>query len=133
MVLALAVVLIFVALKDTVAFFHFPTEFAENKIKAGQLVRLGGLVKKGTVVRGEGTDVKFEVTDTTHSVKVTYVGILPDLFREGQGVVAEGRLGNDGIFKADTVLAKHDENYTPREVVDVLKEKGVWEGDRKTE
>jgi len=131
-VLALAVVLIFVSLKDTVAFFHFPTEFAEKKIEPGRNVRLGGMVKKGSVVRGEGTKITFVVADDKNSLPVTYVGILPDLFREGQGVVAEGKLGEDGVFRADRVLAKHDENYTPREIAE-LKEKGVWEGKDKKE
>ena len=90
-------------------------------------MRLGGLVKEGTVVRGEGTRVSFAVTDTLKDVSVTYDGILPDLFREGQGVVTEGLFNGDGQFVADTVLAKHDENYMPKEVVDSMKEKGVWQ------
>ena len=90
--------------------------------------RLGGLVEKGSVVRGDGSTVAFAITDTVEAVKVTYSGILPDLFREEQGVVAEGVLGADGVFVADTVLAKHDENYMPREVAEALKEKGVWQG-----
>ncbi len=93
----------------------------------GQRIRLGGLVEKGTIVRGQGTEVAFSVTDTQNSVKVTYVGILPDLFREEQGVITEGSFGPDGVFVADSVLAKHDETYMPKEVADSLKAKGVWQ------
>ncbi|RUX21250.1 cytochrome c maturation protein CcmE, partial [Mesorhizobium sp. M2A.F.Ca.ET.042.01.1.1] len=92
----------------------------------GQRIRLGGLVENGTVVRGSGATVAFSVTDTQKSVKVTYTGILPDLFREGQGVITEGAFGPDGVFVADSVLAKHDERYMPKEVADGLKAKGVW-------
>jgi len=127
-VLAVAAGLILFALNDEIVFFKSPTDIVENKISAGQRIRLGGLVKEGTVVRSEGTTVRFDVTDTEHSIPVTFTGILPDLFREGQGVVTEGVLGGDGVFKADTVLAKHDETYMPKEVADVLKEKGVWQG-----
>ena len=127
-VLAVAVTLVFVALKDTVAFFYSPTQITEKEIKPGQRIRLGGLVEKGSVIRGEGTVVKFAVTDTNKTIKVNFKGILPDLFREGQGVVTEGYLQADGSFKADNVLAKHDENYMPREVAESLKEQGVWKG-----
>ena len=95
----------------------------------GTRIRLGGLVEEGSVVRGEGTRVRFAVTDTAETVPVTYDGVLPDLFREGQGVVTEGTLMPDGTFVADTVLAKHDENYMPKEVADALKEQGVWQGE----
>ncbi len=127
-VLALAAGLILFALSDEIVFFKSPTDIVEQKVSTGQRVRLGGLVKEGTVVRGEGTTVRFEVTDTEHAIPVSFTGILPDLFREGQGVVTEGVLGDDGVFVADSVLAKHDENYMPKEVADVLKEKGVWQG-----
>ena len=127
-VLAFAAGLILFALSDEIVFFKSPTDIVEQKIATGERVRLGGLVKEGTVVRGEGTTVRFEVTDTEHAIPVSFTGILPDLFREGQGVVTEGVLGGDGIFMADSVLAKHDENYMPKEVADVLKEKGVWQG-----
>ena len=103
----------------------------EQPIAAGTRLRIGGLVEAGSVERGTGTEVAFSVTDIVKSLKVTYVGILPDLFREGQGVVAEGTLAPDGSFTADTVLAKHDENYMPKEVADSLKEKGVWQGEAK--
>ncbi|MEZ5842007.1 MAG: cytochrome c maturation protein CcmE [Hyphomicrobiales bacterium] len=125
-VLALAVGLVLFALTDQIVFFNSPTDLVEKGIPGGQRIRLGGLVKEGTVVRGDGTVVTFAVTDTKSDVNVRYVGILPDLFREGQGVVAEGVLATDGHFEADTVLAKHDENYMPKEVADSLKAQGVW-------
>ena len=125
LVLSIAAILTLFALKDSIVFFHTPTDVAEQKVKAGQRIRLGGLVAEGSVKRGGGTDVEFAVTDTIKSVPVSYRGVLPDLFREGQGVVTEGVLEADGRFKADTVLAKHDENYMPPEVADALKAKGV--------
>lgn len=125
--LGVAAGLVLVALNQKIVFFVTPSDLTSIEAQAGQRMRLGGLVKEGTVVRGEGTRVSFEVTDTIKDVAVTYDGILPDLFREGQGVVTEGLFGSDGRFVADTVLAKHDENYMPREVVDSMKEKGVWQ------
>jgi cytochrome c-type biogenesis protein CcmE len=123
-----AVLLVMTALRDKIVFFYTPTEIvAEGKAKPGERVRIGGLVKEGSIVR-DGEKVSFVVTDTEKDLPVTYVGILPDLFREGQGVVSEGMIGGDGIFAADTVLAKHDENYIPKEVADALKDKGVWQG-----
>jgi cytochrome c-type biogenesis protein CcmE len=95
-------------------------------VQPGARGRLGGLVEKGSVVKNDGTTVTFKVTDTIKTLNVTYKGQLPDLFREGQGVVAEGVMEASGEFKADTVLAKHDENYMPKEVADKLKEQGVW-------
>ena len=95
----------------------------------GQRFRLGGLVENGSVKRGEGTTVSFVITDKRSTLPVTFTGVLPDLFREGQGVVAEGVLNSDGVFHADSVLAKHDENYMPPEVAKKLKEQGVWRGD----
>jgi cytochrome c-type biogenesis protein CcmE len=97
-----------------------------KNVEPGTRMRLGGLVADGSVIRGQGEEVGFTVTDTDNEIKVSYIGILPDLFREGQGVIAEGVLEPGGNFKADTVLAKHDENYMPREVADALKAKGVW-------
>jgi cytochrome c-type biogenesis protein CcmE len=94
-------------------------------VKPGQRIRLGGMVEDGSVKRGPGTMTSFSVTDQIAAITVSYNGILPDLFREGQGVVTEGKLQEDGSFLADTVLAKHDENYMPRELADSLKEKGV--------
>jgi cytochrome c-type biogenesis protein CcmE len=99
------------------------------RIAPGQRFRLGGLVEAGSVVRGEGTSVRFVITDQAKTLPVTYTGVLPDLFREGQGVVAEGVLEPDGVFHADNVLAKHDENYMPPEVAKKLKAQGVWRGD----
>ncbi len=126
LVLALAVGLVLVAFEDTIVFFVTPSEVQAQTIEPGTRVRLGGLVAKDSVVRGQGTAVSFSVTDTTATVSVVYNGILPDLFREGQGVVTEGRFDGEGVFVADTVLAKHDENYMPKEVADALKEQGVW-------
>jgi cytochrome c-type biogenesis protein CcmE len=93
----------------------------------GKRVRLGGMVKMGSVQRGDNLQVRFEVTDGNKDVPVSYQGIVPDLFREGQGVIAEGHVEPGGLFKADAVLAKHDENYMPREVVDALKKQGHWQ------
>lgn len=128
-VLALAGLLAAIALRETIVFFHTPSDVIEKKLAAGQRFRLGGLVAQGSVRRGEGAKVDFAVTDTLQNMKVTYRGVLPDLFREGQGVVAEGKLGSDGVFAADTVLAKHDENYMPPEVASALKAKGVKLGE----
>ncbi len=125
--LGLAAGLILYALSDTITFFYTPTDVVEKGVQPGTRFRLGGLVADGSIVRGQGKTVSFTVTDTAGTMPVTYVGILPDLFREGQGVIAEGVLDAGGSFKADTVLAKHDENYMPREVADALKEKGVWQ------
>ena len=119
-VLALAVALILNSLSGSITFFQTPTDIAEGKAPAGKRVRLGGMVKVGSLVKGDNLQVRFEVTDGANDVAVNYQGIVPDLFREGQGVVTEGFLEPGGTFKADTVLAKHDENYVPRE----LKKKG---------
>ncbi|GAB1581411.1 cytochrome c maturation protein CcmE [Phyllobacterium phragmitis] len=127
-VLALAVALVLVAFSQDIRYFRTPSDLTTQDITSDARFRLGGLVEKGTVVRGAGTQVQFAVTDTIRSVKVVYDGILPDLFREEQGVVTEGRFGPDGTFVADSVLAKHDENYMPKDVADSLKEKGVWQG-----
>ena len=128
-VLALAVGLVLMALRDSIVFFYTPSEVAEKHLDAGQRFRLGGLVESGSLKRGEGTTVSFLVTDKRATLPVTYAGVLPDLFREGQGVVAEGMLSADGVFHADSVLAKHDEKYMPPEVAKKLKEQGVWRGD----
>ena len=105
-----------------------PADLAKRDVAPGQRIRLGGLVEDGTVRRGEGTQVSFAVTDKEKSVKVVYTGLLPDLFREGQGVITEGAFGADGVFVADSVLAKHDENYMPKEVAESLKAKGRMAG-----
>jgi cytochrome c-type biogenesis protein CcmE len=128
-VLALAVGLVLFALRDSIVFFYTPSEVAEKGLATGQRFRLGGLVEDGSVKRSEGTTVSFVITDKRSTLPVTYTGVLPDLFREGQGVVAEGMLTSDGVFHADSVLAKHDENYMPPEVAKKLKEQGVWRGD----
>ena len=124
-VLIAAVGLVLFALRDSIVFFHTPSDVVEKQIAPGQRFRLGGLVATGSVKRGEGAKVDFVVTDTLETVPVTYKGVLPDLFREGQGVVTEGTLTADGVFVADTVLAKHDETYMPPEVAKALKERGV--------
>lgn len=125
-----AVLLVTSALRDKIVFFYTPADIVtEAKAETGQRIRLGGLVKEGSVVRN-GELVSFAVTDTEADIPVTFTGILPDLFREGQGVVTEGTLDESGSLRADTVLAKHDENYIPKEVADALKEKGVWQGDQ---
>ena len=128
-VLALAAGLVLFALNDQIVFFYTPTDVAGKDLAAGTRIRLGGLVEDGSVEQGEGGAVRFVITDTQNQLAVIYVGILPDLFREGQGVVAEGMLDADGGFMADNVLAKHDETYMPREVADALKEQGVWQGE----
>lgn len=114
------------ALRDSVVFFFSPSEAIAKQIEPAKRFRLGGLVEAGSFKR-EGMDAHFVVTDTKTSIPVRYHGVLPDLFREGQGVIAEGKLGPDGVFTADTVLAKHDENYMPREVADALKKQGHWQ------
>jgi cytochrome c-type biogenesis protein CcmE len=127
-VLALAVALVLGALKDSIVFFNSPTDVVEKDIKPGTRIRIGGLVKEGSVARGGADDpsVRFEVTDGRSSVEVAYKGLLPDLFREGQGIVAEGALDPHGTFRADSVLAKHDETYMPKEVAEALKKQGHW-------
>lgn len=124
-ILGLALVLVLFALKDSIVFFHTPSDIVEKGVQPGQRVRLGGLVERGSVVRGQGTTITFKVTDTLKDIPVIFAGVLPDLFKEGQGVVTEGVLDADGSFKADSVLAKHDENYMPRDVAKALEAKGV--------
>ncbi|RXF75433.1 cytochrome c maturation protein CcmE [Hansschlegelia zhihuaiae] len=125
--LAAATALILNAFTDTLVFFRTPSEIAQRADAPGTRMRLGGLVKQGSVAH-EGTTVRFTVTDNRADQAVVYVGMLPDLFREGQGVVTEGAVGPDGVFKADSVLAKHDENYMPKDVADRLKAQGEWRG-----
>ena len=126
-VLATAVGLMLMAFNQDIRFFRTPADLTEQEITSGARFRLGGLVEEGSVTRA-GSELHFVVTDTIKTVKVVFEGIAPDLFREGQGVVAEGRFEPDGIFRADNVLAKHDENYVPKDLADSLKKKGVWEG-----
>ncbi|CAN7475934.1 cytochrome c maturation protein CcmE [Pararhizobium sp. LjRoot235] len=121
-----AVLLVMFAFSQAVAYFYVPGDLAKAHLAPGTRIRLGGLVEAGSVKRGDGMTVSFSVTDTLDRVPVTYTGILPDLFREGQGVVAEGAfVAGSPVFVADTVLAKHDETYMPKDVADRLKAQGV--------
>jgi cytochrome c-type biogenesis protein CcmE len=128
-VLAVAAALVLNAMRDSIVFFSTPSMVAEKHVQAGKRFRLGGLVQPGSLVRGDNLAVTFTVADGGASLPVAYKGILPDLFREGQGMVAEGALDGSGVFKADTVLAKHDETYMPRDVADALKRQGHWKDD----
>lgn len=124
-VIAIAAALVLTALRDQIVFFYSPSDVITRGVEPGHPIRLGGLVKDGSWVRN-GQDNVFVVTDGGAEIAASYTGILPDLFREGQGVVAEGSMGEDGKFIATNVLAKHDENYIPKEVVDALKAQGEW-------
>ncbi len=118
-----------VALKKTASFFYAPADVAQHPPKIGQAVRLGGLVATGSVKKLDQGIVEFLVTDNSaKDIKVSYQGVVPDLFREGQGVIAEGKFETPDLFKADKILAKHDENYVPKEVADALKKSGEWRG-----
>jgi cytochrome c-type biogenesis protein CcmE len=128
-VLGLAAALVLSALRESIVFFNSPTDVVEKRVGPGTRIRLGGLVKPGSIERGDNLAVRFEVTDGNRAIVVAYQGILPDLFREGQGVVTEGALDPAGVFKADAVLAKHDETYMPKEVADALKKQGLWKDD----
>jgi len=123
-ILGLAVGLILYATSSGITFFYSPSEIAQKHIAPGSRIRLGGMVEKGSVEHAGPATVTFKVTDFVDTITVSYTGILPDLFREGQGVVAEGNLQADGTFVADTVLAKHDEKYMPPQVADALKKVG---------
>lgn len=123
--LGAATALVLTAFNDKLVYFYSPTELQEKTVAPDQRLRIGGLVEEGSVQR-QGQNVRFNVTDLAHTVPVAYTGLLPDLFREGQGVVAEGRMGPDGVFQASEVLAKHDENYMPPEVKDALEASGQW-------
>ena len=128
-VLAVAVALMLNAFRGSIAFFNSPTDIAEKHLGPGTRIRLGGLVKDGSIVHANDLRVRFEVTDGKSEIPVSYQGVLPDLFREGQGVVAEGAIDGAGVFNADTILAKHDETYMPKEVADALKKSGHWKDD----
>lgn len=128
-VLALAIGLVLYSLSGSIVFFNSPTDLAEKKIAPGTAIRLGGIVQPGSIQKGENLAVRFEVTDGNRSVPVAFTGILPDLFREGQGVVTEGKLDSAGLFVATSVLAKHDEKYVPKEVADALKKQGHFKED----
>ena len=131
--LGIAAALILLAFDDNLVFFFSPTEMQAREFSPDQRLRIGGLVEEGSVVRdGDGLTVRFNITDTANVVAVTYSGVLPALFDEGQGVVAEGHM-QGGTFEAAEILAKHDENYMPREVADALKESGHWQGEEAEE
>ncbi|MFM8702033.1 MAG: cytochrome c maturation protein CcmE [Hyphomicrobiales bacterium] len=129
-VLAIAATLILTAAKDKIVFFYGPTELKALAVSPGQRLRIGGLIEAGSLVKSDDLRVSFRVTDGVTVLAVAYRGLLPDLFREGQGVVAEGVLESDGTFRADSVLAKHDENYMPKEVAEALRKQGVWKGQK---
>ena len=128
-VLGLAAALVLSAMRDTLVFFRSPSDIVEKHVAAGTRLRLGGLVAPGSLSRADPLTVKFAVTDGKETITVSYAGLLPDLFREGQGIVAEGALDGARSFRADTVLAKHDETYMPKEVADALKKQGHWKDD----
>lgn len=124
----IAAFLVMFAFGQSIAYFYMPGDLEKTSVAPGTRIRLGGLVAEGSVKRGEGRTVSFVVTDGGASVPVSYTGILPDLFREGQGVVTEGTFdAATHAFVADSVLAKHDENYMPKEVADRLKDQGLWQ------
>jgi cytochrome c-type biogenesis protein CcmE len=125
-ILALAVGLSLYAMRDAVIFFYGPSQARAEHVPAGRLVRIGGLVQPGTVVQSADGVVRFSITDNVNAVPTQYHGQLPDLFREGQGVVAQGEFDDAGRFQAREILAKHDEKYMPKEVVDALKKSGQW-------
>jgi len=126
--LGVATALMLSAFRDSIVFFYSPTEIVEQRIPPDRPMRIGGLVEIGSLARAPGSlEIRFRVTDLSHAVPVVYAGVLPDLFREGQGVVAQGKLDGEGVFRASEVLAKHDENYMPPEVADALKKSGRWQ------
>ena len=128
LVLAAALTLVMIALNDEIVFFMTPTQAKEKAVAPGQRFRLGGLVQEGSLTKDEDLNVAFVVDDGANQISVRYQGHLPDLLRGGQGVVTDGALNDAGIFVADTVLAKHDETYVPKEVAEALKEQGTWQG-----
>ena len=133
---SIAAALVLMAFEENIVFFYSPTELSrkleQQLITPNRRLRIGGLVEEGSVGReDDGVTITFRVTDTAEIVPVRFRGLLPDLFREGQGIVAEGSMGSDGTFIATEVLAKHDETYMPKEVAEALKEAGQWQGDRK--
>jgi len=127
--LGIAIFLVSIAFRDNLVFFYTPSDLSQKKIHPEQRLRVGGLVEKNSL-RQHGQKVSFLITDQENVLKINYTGLLPDLFREGQGVVVEGHLSKPDLFQAETVLAKHDENYMPKEVADRLKEQGLWHDDR---
>jgi cytochrome c-type biogenesis protein CcmE len=126
--LGVAAALVLNAFQSNLVFFFTPSQVAAREAPQGRAFRIGGMVESGSLAREPNSlTVRFLVTDTAKTIAVTYTGLLPDLFKEGKGVVAQGTLGSDGVFHATEVLAKHDENYMPREVVDALKKSGHWQ------
>ncbi len=130
-VLGVAAALMLFALRDNIVFFYTPSELVQKNVAPGSRLRIGGLVKEGSVVKTDGRNVTFTITDKTRDLPVAFTGLLPDLFREGQGVVVDGVLQPGGDFRADSVLAKHDERYMPKDVADKLKAQGVWQGEKR--
>ena len=126
--LALAAVLVLTALSEQITYFYGPSDLLALEAPPTGAIRLGGLVEDGSVVRGQGLEVQFAITDNAATVAVVFQGALPDLFRERQGVITEGVYRADGVFEAHEVLAKHDETYMPREVVEALQRSGEWRG-----
>ena len=118
------------AFQDTIVFFYSPSDLATRPQVSGQRIRVGGLVVAGSIER-QGPRIRFQLTDQQQNLTIAYTGLLPDLFREGQGIVAQGRLSEGGIFQAEEILAKHDERYMPPEVVDALKRSGAWKHQEK--
>lgn len=132
-VLAVATTLVLLAFRENLVFFYSPTDIVEKGVPPDRRIRIGGLVEAQSVKR-DGLRTEFRITDTANTLRVVYTGLLPDLFREGQGVVAHGKLDRGGLFVADEILAKHDENYMPPEVADALKKQDHWkpgEGQKK--
>jgi|HubBroStandDraft_1064217.scaffolds.fasta_scaffold00065_20 cytochrome c-type biogenesis protein CcmE len=129
--LSVGAALVLSTFSDNLVFFYSPTDVALKQPAAGRMLRIGGLVEDNSVTKFDGgTRIEFKVTDGAHDMPVSYTGVPPSLFREGQGVVAEGRLDDAGMFRADTILAKHDERYMPAEVVEALKKSGQWREDQ---
>ncbi len=127
--LGVAAALVLTAFEDNIVFFHSPTDIATKNLPTDRTFRVGGVVVTDSIKRdADGVTLRFDLTDLSNTVTVSYLGVLPDLFREGQGAVVEGKLAADGVFKADEVLAKHDETYMPKEVADALKKSGQWKG-----
>ena len=122
-----ATLLVLTAMKDSIVYFHSPTDVMERGQVVGKTIRVGGIVAPESYIKGEGETIAFDVTDMEATISVKFTGIVPALFREGQGVIAEGAFDDQGIFQAKTILAKHDENYMPKEVADALKEAGHWQ------
>jgi cytochrome c-type biogenesis protein CcmE len=126
--LGIATALVLTAFSDNLVFFYSPSDLKTKHVAEGRRLRIGGLVENASLKReADGKTFEFSITDGENSVPVTYTGLLPDLFREGQGVVIQGMIGSDGLVRADEVLAKHDERYMPKEVVDALKKSGHWQ------